>query len=215
MYQKSDNYFLKAFLITKPKTMNSKKSKKEINDLILAVRNGDQKAFVSLLEQYSPLIEASVNMFCSDELSANDKDDFRQEASVAFYNSVLTYDLEQSEVELGLYAKICVCNALISQIRVAKRIPTEVQELSDNLISIEPHEDPSSRLLEEERLSFLFKIIRNTLSKYEYKVWELYFSGCSTSEIASKLNTDSKSISNAIYRIRVKLKESLNQNRND
>ena len=195
--------------------MNSKKNKEEINKLILAVRGGDQAAFIELLKQYSPLIEASVNMFCSDGLSANDKDDFRQEASVAFYNSVLTYDLEQSDVELGLYAKICVCNALISQIRIAKRIPTEVQELSENIVSNEAHEDLSSRLLEEERLSFLFKIIRNTLSKYEYRVWELYLSGCSTSEIARQLNTDSKSISNAIYRIRVKLKETLNKNRND
>ena len=195
--------------------MNSKKSKKEINELILAVRGGDQKAFVLLLDQYSPLIEASVNMFCYDGLSANDKDDFRQEASVAFYNSVLTYDVEQSGVEFGLYAKICVCNALISQIRIAKRIPTEVQELSDNLISGEAHEDLSTHIIEEERLSFLFKIIRNTLSKYEYKVWELYFSGCSTSEIAKRLNTDSKSISNAIYRIRAKLRESLNKNRNE
>ena len=208
---------LKAFKVTntKLKKMNSKKSKKEINELVLAVRNGDQKAFVLLLEQYSPLIEASVNMFCSDGLSPHDKEDFRQEASVAFYNSVLTYDIEQSNVELGLYAKICVCNALISQIRIAKRIPTEMQELSESLISEEPQDDPSSRLLEEERLSHLFKIIRNTLSKYEYKVWKLYLSGCSTSEIAKKLNTDSKSISNAIYRIRVKLKESLNKNRND
>ena len=195
--------------------MNPKKSKEEINELILAVRGGDQKAFILLLEQYSPLIEVSVNMFCSDGASSNDKDDFRQEASVAFYNSVLTYDLEQSNVEFGLYAKICVCNALISQIRIAKRIPTEMQDFSDTLTSNEPHEDPSSRLLEEERLSFLFRIIRNTLSKYEYKVWELYLSGCSTAEIAKKLNTDSKSISNAIYRIRVKLKDSLNKTRSE
>jgi RNA polymerase sporulation-specific sigma factor len=195
--------------------MNSNKSKKEIIELILAVKNGDQKAFVSLLQQYSPLIEATVNSFCSDELSANDKDDFRQEATVAFYNSVLSYDIEQSEVELGLYAKICMRHALISHIRIAKRIPTEVQELSENIISVEPSEDPSSRLLEEERLSYLFKIIRNTLSSYEYNVWELHLAGLSTAEIAKKLNTDSKSISNAIYRIRAKLRESLNKNRNE
>ena len=195
--------------------MNQNNSNKETNTLVLAVKNGDQKAFVLLLQQYSPLIEATVNTFCSDEFSANDKDDFRQEASVAFYNSVLSYDTEQSEVELGLYAKICMRHALISHIRIAKRIPTEVQELSDNIISEEPSEDPSSRLLEEERLSYLLKIIRNTLSTYEYKVWELYLSGCATPEIAEKLNTDSKSISNAIYRIRAKLRASLNKNRND
>ena len=195
--------------------MNSKKSKKEINELIIAVRNGDQQAFVSLLEQYSPLIEASVNMFCSDGISANDRDDFRQEASVAFYNSILTYKLDQSDVELGLYAKVCIFNALISQIRIAKRINPEAQEFSDNIQSQELSEDPSSRLLEEERLRALFNIIHSTLSKYEYKVWELYLSGSSISDIAKALNTDSKSISNAIYRIRVKLKASLNQNRNE
>ena len=195
--------------------MNQNNTKKETNELVLAVKNGDQKAFVLLLQQYSPLIEATVNAFFSDEFSANDKDDFRQEATVAFYNSVLSYDIEQSEVELGLYAKICIRHALISHIRIAKRIPTEVQELSDNIIFEEPSEDPSSRLLEEERLSYLFKIIHNTLSAYEYKVWELYLSGCATADIAKKLNTDSKSISNAIYRIRAKLRDSLNKNRND
>ena len=201
--------------MTKGSIMNSKKSKKEVNELVLAVRGGDQQAFVSLLEQYSPLIEASVNMFCSDGTSSNDKDDFRQEASVAFYNSILTYTLDQSDVELGLYAKVCIFNALISQIRSAKRINPEAQEFSDNLLPQELSEDPSSRLLEEERLRALFKIIRSTLSKYEYKVWELYLSGSSITEIAKALNTDSKSISNAIYRIRVKLKASLNQNRSE
>lgn len=195
--------------------MNSKKSKNEINELILAVRNGDQQAFVSLLDQYSPLIEASVNMFCSDGTPANDKDDFRQEASVAFYNSILTYKLDQSDVEFGLYAKVCIFNALISQIRIAKRINPGAQEFSDNLVTQEISEDPSSKLLEEERLRALFKIIRSTLSKYEYKVWELYLSGSSISDIARVLDTDSKSISNAIYRIRVKLKASLNQNRSE
>ena len=195
--------------------MNSKKSKNEINELILAVRNGDQQAFVSLLDQYSPLIEASVNMFCSDGTPANDKDDFRQEASVAFYNSILTYKLDQSDVEFGLYAKVCIFNALISQIRIAKRINPGAQEFSDNLITQEISEDPSSKLLEEERLRALFKIIRSTLSKYEYKVWELYLSGSSISDIARVLDTDSKSISNAIYRIRVKLKASLNQSRSE
>jgi RNA polymerase sporulation-specific sigma factor len=56
----------------------------------------------------------------------------------------------------------------------------------------------------------LLKIIQKSLSNYEYKIWRLYLSGFSTSEIANQLNTDSKSVSNAIYRIRVKLKTSIN-----
>lgn len=193
--------------------MSSQKNKNEITELIIAVRKGNQNAFVSLLEQYNPLIEASVSMFCSDDALSREKDDFRQEARVAFYNAVLTYDLNQTDVELGLYAKICICNALISQIRLTKRISAEPCEISDNLLADEFSADPSSKLLEEERLKSLLGIIRNALSKYEYKVWELYFSGRSTAEIASILGTDAKSISNAIYRIRVKLKATLNQER--
>lgn len=195
--------------------MSSQKNKNETSELIAAVRKGNQNAFVSLLKQYTPLIEASVSMFCSDDALASEKDDFRQEARIAFYNAALTYNLNQSNVEFGLYAKICICNALISQIRSVKRISTEPYENSDSIFLDESSADPSSKLLEEERLKALLGIIRNALSKYEYKVWELYFSGRSTSEIASMLNTDTKSISNAIYRIRVKLRTTLNQERTE
>ena len=190
--------------------MSQRKNKEELAMLISSVKNGDQRAFAALLQQYSPLIEASVNTFCTDGASTNDRDDFRQEASIAFYKSVLSYDLEQSDVELGLYAKICIFHALTSQARIAKRTPSDTQEFSDNHIPRELCEDPSSKLLEEERLGVILKIIRKALSKYEYKIWELYLSGYSPAEIAKLLNTDSKSVSNAIYRIRVKLKKSLN-----
>lgn len=190
--------------------MSQRKNKKELEALIMSVKNGDQKAFAALLQQYSPLIEASVNAFCSDGASTNDRDDFRQEASIAFYKSVLSYDLEQSDVELGLYAKICIFHALTSQARIAKRTPSDTQEFLDNHVPRELCEDPSSKLLEEERLGLILRIIHQALSKYEYKIWELYLSGYSPSEIAKLLNTDSKSVSNAIYRIRVKLKKSLN-----
>ena len=188
----------------------------DIKNLILSVRKNDQNSFVSLLEQYSPLIEASVNMFCSDEDLAGYRDDFKQEASVAFYNSILNYDLDQTNVEFGLYAKICICNALISQIRFLKRIQNEpTDEFSGEAIADDLTEDISAKIIEKENLDSLYAIIRGSLSKYEYEVWTLYVSGCSASDIASKLKTDSKSISNAIYRIRVKLRATIRQKRND
>ena len=190
--------------------MNVKKSKRDVRTLILAVRDGDQNAFDALLDQYRPLIDASVARFSTDETFSLYCEDLKQEASVVFYNSILAYDLEQNEVEFGLFAKICIYNALVSFLRAMKRRSAEpVAEIPQNLITVQDFEDPSARMLEQERLKSLYAVIRKNLSELEYKVWQLYISGRSASEIAALLSTNEKSINNAIYRIRKKLREVL------
>ena len=187
--------------------MNVKKSKKDVRALILDVRAGDQNAFDTLLDQYRPLIDASVARFSSDESFSLYCEDLKQEASVVFYNSILAYDLEQTEVEFGLFAKICIYNALVSFLRALKRRSAEpVAEIPQNLITVQDFEDPSARMLEKERLQSLYAVIRKNLSELEYKVWQLYISGRSAAEIAALLSTDEKSVNNAIYRIRKKLR---------
>lgn len=187
--------------------MNVKKSKKDVRALILDVRGGDQSAFDTLLDQYRPLIDASVARFSSDESFSLYCEDLKQEASVVFYNSILAYDLDQNEVEFGLFAKICIYNALVSFLRALKRRSAEpVAEIPQNLITVQDFEDPSARMLEQERLKSLYAVIRKNLSELEYKVWQLYISGRSAAEIAALLSTDEKSVNNAIYRIRKKLR---------
>lgn len=187
--------------------MNVKKSKKDVRALILDVRGGDQNAFDTLLDQYRPLIDASVARFSSDESFSLYCEDLKQEASVVFYNSILAYDLDQNEVEFGLFAKICIYNALVSFLRALKRRSAEpVAEIPQNLITVQDFEDPSARMLEQERLKSLYAVIRKNLSELEYKVWQLYISGRSAAEIAALLSTDEKSVNNAIYRIRKKLR---------
>ena len=187
--------------------MNEKQSNRDVRKLILAVRGGDQSAFDALLDQYRPLIDASVARFSSDESFSLYCEDLKQEASVVFYNSILAYDLEQNEVEFGLFAKICIYNALVSFLRALKRRSAEpVAEIPQNLITVQDFEDPSARMLEQERLKSLYAVIRKNLSELEYKVWQLYISGRSAAEIAALLSTDEKSVNNAIYRIRKKLR---------
>lgn len=187
--------------------MGEKKSKDDVRSLILAVRNGDQNAFNTLLNQYRNLIEASVARFSADETFSLYSEDLRQEASVVFYNSILAYDLEQNEVEFGLFSKICIYNALVSFLRALKRRSAEpVAEIPESLVSVRDFEDPSDRMLEQERLKSIYAVIRKNLSEFEYKVWQLYISGRSALSIATTLETDEKSVSNAIYRVRKKLR---------
>ena len=103
--------------------MSSTKSQDDIRDLIIKIRQNDDNAFKILLQKYTPLIESSVNSLSGDDSLNAYRDDLIQDASLAFYNAVLAYDINQNDVAFGLYAKICVHNALVSQLRILKKNP--------------------------------------------------------------------------------------------
>ena len=181
-----------------------------VAQLILLVREGDGAAFEALLEQYKPMIESAVTRCIANEPYDSARDDLVQEATLMFYNSILTYDLEQHEVEFGLYAKICVSNALISQLRVLKKRKAEkLTETSDGELFSNDSFDPTLRVLEQESFKALCSVIRDNLSSFEYRVWQMYMSGMSAKQIGERIGKDDRSVNNAIYRIRKKLRSQL------
>ena len=180
--------------------------KSRVRTWILQVRTGDQEAFAMLLEQYRPLIDASVMRFCNKERSELHEDDLRQEATLVFYNSIMTYDMEQGEVEFGLYAKVCIFNALVSRVRMQQK---HMAEQSSEFLSTSfflNEEDPAASILEQERTKALYSVIRANLSDLEYRIWQYYVSGRTAKEIGKIVGKDEKSVSNAVYRIRKKLR---------
>lgn len=191
--------------------MHSESEKQEILCLIHQVRDADfdgrQTAFESLLQRYEPLIQSLVERFSKDADAESLQEDLRQEATVVFYHSILAYDTDQTEVEFGLYAKICISNALVSQVRKLKRrAPESFSDLERDIFFIHESEDPSESILEQERAEALCLVIRNNLSTFEYRVWQYFMSGRTAKEIGALTGRDEKSISNAIYRIRKKLR---------
>ena len=188
---------------------NTSKDKRTL-ELIGKVRSGNDAAFEELLSKYTPLIEASVARVLGDKLYSLYRDDFRQEATVVFYNSILTYDTERHEVDFGLYAKICISNGLISQLRILqKRKAERLSETSDDGLFANDLEDPSLRILEQDSLESLYSVIRGSLSEFEYRIWQLYTSGRTAKQIGIIVGKDEKSVANAIYRIRKKLRAQL------
>jgi RNA polymerase sporulation-specific sigma factor len=190
--------------------MNDSLKSQRTLELITRVKDGDESAFEELLLQYTPLIEASVAKMLGDGLYSSYEDDFRQEAVVVLYNAILSYNIEQHEVEFGLFAKICISNALISQLRILKR--QNIARLSETAFDglfANDSEDPSLKVLEQENLNALYFKIKNALSKYEYRIWHMYMSGKTAKEISLIVGKDERSVSNAIYRIRKKLRKEL------
>ncbi len=188
----------------------------DLGDLLGAARAGDQQAYASLLERYAPMLQSMVTKYAAPGMGEADLEDLRQEASVVFCSAVQTYDSSREGVEFGLYAKICVGHGLASALRVFRRQRREglLSLEGEGLIEQNPgllgsEASVAEALIDKERMDALQLTIQRALSSYESRVWWMYVSGASTSHIAGALGKDEKSISNAIYRIRRKLRQVL------
>lgn len=188
--------------------------KQNVTELILKAQSGEDGAFSALKDIYRPLIEASARKFCTDQMSEQDREDFLQEALVHFCNAICSYNCESGGVEFGLYAKICVENGLVSFIRVYNRqnrlraVSLE-ERTTDNVFDCDG--DVLETIAMRERTAVLVRQINKRLSKFENKIWWMYVAGLSVSAIADAVGAERKSVSNAIYRIRKKLKDALSE----
>lgn len=182
----------------------------DLADLIRSFRMGDEAAFDRLAEMYHPLIE-SMASGCFDGLSHYyEWDDVLQYALIAFSKAALSYNLDQDKVSFGLYAKICIGNALVSKMRLARKKYVEILPI-DGVFDMADPEDISREIVDRENAGNLYELIRSTLSDFENEVFKLYAYGYSSSEIADRLGKTDKSVDNAIFRARKKLKKVLNE----
>ncbi|MGN1345594.1 MAG: sigma-70 family RNA polymerase sigma factor [Eubacteriales bacterium] len=203
-----------------------------LRELLEGVQKGDTDAFERLAEKYHSLTESAVRRFASSfGISGEsgrgdnvyDADDLRQCAAMALYRAAVTYrpDEEGREVSFGLYAKICVNNAIISELRKYRRDRKKrALRSAENADAMEDTaegrkrrdagrpsgEDPLYRLLAEESMRETLERVRSALSGYEKEIFECYIVGKSVTEIAERLGKDKKSVSNALYRVKVKIR---------
>lgn len=185
----------------------------ELLSLIDKAASGSGDALDALLEKYKPLISSEVSRRALEDMTDQDLEDLKQEAVICFCNAVCSYAFEEGGVKFGLYAKICIDNGLISYIR------SFVRRRNGNIISLEDSpeptavgsfQDPMQKLIEDETFADLRRRIQGCLSPYENRVWWMYVAGAKSADIAKALGVqDVRSVSNAIYRIRKKLRELL------
>jgi RNA polymerase sporulation-specific sigma factor len=180
---------------------------KDVNELINLVIAGNSEAFSMLVDRYNPMLKKILSTYTTDEMSKEDVEDLTQEELIAFYRAIINFDREQNDVEFGLYAKICITNSMISYKRAAAKKSNESLIGDEEMNSIfDPDGEVSEFFQRQESERELGEQIEKTLSQYENEVWSYYVNGYSSREIAAKLGSSEKSIDNAIFRIRRKLK---------
>ena len=173
----------------------------DISALILKIRSGDDNAFSELVSIYTPMLESAASKH------GLDYDESFSELCMALYRAVVSYDIEQSEVTFGLFAKICIVRAVSDILRRERREP--ILESDADVDSIAVDGGVENALIESEEREAFRRDARLLLSEYEYGVLIRWLAGDKSADIAESLGVSPKSVDNAKARIQKKLREGL------
>lgn len=172
-----------------------------VNGQIERVKMGDDRAFVSVLTEYTPMLNKLISGFSNPLVSY---DEAFSEASVALHRAAMTYDTENKSVTFGLYAKICVYRRLCD---LYEKLAKSNNTVDFDIDKIAVYSNAETRIVGIERMREYLRHAKDILSDYEYQVLLLYIEGCSTKTIAKKLSKDTKSVENAKTRMLRALRE--------
>ncbi len=165
--------------------------------------SGDRIAEEVLVMRYHRLVRICARPFF---LAGGDSEDLIQEAMFGLLKAIREFDPAR-DVSFRTFAEVCIRNRIRTVVSAAGRdkhaplnnsVPLESLLLD---ITLSPEDSLIDKEAEDERLCRL----RTFLSPFERKILSLYLSGLSYSEIAQKVGRSSKSVDNAVQRIRRKV----------
>lgn len=169
-----------------------------IIQLIAEVKCGNEAAFEKLTSRYLPMINSlTESFFRLVPQGFESVDDLYQEALMAFYRAATTFDCEQENVSFGLYAKICIKNRLISVLRKVR------SQKKSRVSSTRKNENTRVSVFDKKELE---AVSERLLTKYEKTVFSMYVDGKSYKSIALVLGKSEKSVDNALFRAKSKLR---------
>ena len=180
-------------------------------ELIKLANDGDSEAMESVILRYRQLVTAIAHSYF---LSNGDTEDLVQLGQIAVFKAITTFN---GKAEFKFYVYKCIKNAVITAIKNSNALKNQPlnnyisltgyfdDSQDKNELFADDKSDPEQSILNSESESELNDKIRLLLSKYENEILSLYLKGYSYTEIGVKLNKNTKSIDNALQRIKSKL----------
>jgi RNA polymerase sporulation-specific sigma factor len=196
------------------------KLQRELADLqlVMRARNGDQKALDELIRRYHGFVRLKASSYF---LAGGDADDLIQEGLIGLYKAVRDFSPEKSSFRS--FAELCVTRQIITAIKSATRFkhaplntyvsfshtPAGQENEGDctlgDALPGPSVDDPSVCVISTEELQSLVFTLGTGLSKLEADALKLYLEGESYEEMAERLGCDTKTIDNALQRVKRKV----------
>jgi RNA polymerase sporulation-specific sigma factor len=199
----------------------SQKAQRELEDLqlVLRSRNGDPGALDVLIRRYTGFVRLKASSYF---LAGGDSEDLLQEGLIGLYKAVRDFRPDK-ETSFRSFAELCVTRQIITAIKTATRfkhapLNTYVSfshtpagqdgdgdcTLGDALPGPSVN-DPSICVISTEELQSLVFCLGTGLSRLESDALRLYLEGSSYEEMAEELGCDTKTIDNALQRVKRKV----------
>src|ERR1700754_4708535 len=200
---------------------SAQKAQRELEDLqlVLKARNGDDTALDALMRRYTSFVRLKASSYF---LVGGDGEDLVQEGLIGLYKAVRDFRADK-ETSFRSFAELCVTRQIITAIKTATRFkhaplntyvsfshtPAGQESEGDctlgDALPGPSVNDPSVCVISTEELQSLVFCLGSGLSSLESEALRLYLEGRSYEEMAEDLDCDTKTIDNALQRVKRKI----------
>jgi RNA polymerase sporulation-specific sigma factor len=199
----------------------AQRAERELEDLQLVIRarNGDTRSMDVLIRRYTGFVRLKASSYF---LAGGDSEDLIQEGLIGLYKAVRDFRSDK-ETSFRSFAELCITRQIITAIKTATRFkhaplntyvsfsqtPAGQESEGDctlgDALPGPSVDEPSVCVISTEELQSLVFCLGTGLSKLEADALRLYLEGSSYEEMAERLEVDTKTIDNALQRVKRKI----------
>jgi RNA polymerase sigma-H factor len=187
--------------------------------LIALAKQGRADAYDRLVRRYYGFVRLKASSYF---LAGGDSDDLIQEGLVGLYKAIRDYRWDR-ESSFRNFAELCITRQIITAVKTAtrnKHTPLnqyvsfssspaasagDGEPTLDEVIPGPSVHDPVNQVIGSEELQALVACLSTVLSDLESRVLSLYLDGHSYEEVGRRLDCDTKTVDNALQRVKRKV----------
>jgi RNA polymerase sporulation-specific sigma factor len=193
----------------------------ELDDhyLIALAKQGKKDAYDKIVKRYYGFVRLKASSYF---LIGGDSDDLIQEGLVGLYKAVRDYRTDR-ESSFRNFAELCITRQIITAVKTSTRNKhTPLNEYIsfaqtpaagggdgdptlDEMLPGPSAHDPVNQVISSEELRCLVACLSSVLSDLESSVLSLYLDGHSYEAIGERLDCDTKTVDNALQRVKRKV----------
>jgi RNA polymerase sporulation-specific sigma factor len=195
-------------------------SQAELDDhyLVALAKQGKRDAYDRIVRRYYGFVRLKASSYF---LIGGDSEDLIQEGLVGLYKAVRDYRADR-ESSFRNFAELCITRQIITAVKTSTRnkhaplnqyvsfsaTPAAGGDSEPTLDEILPGptaHDPVNQVISSEELHSLVACLSSVLSELESSVLSLYLDGYSYETIGGRLECDTKTVDNALQRVKRKV----------